>query len=130
MWQMSGLGPMMGKQKTLISGQANHFFRYADEKIPYAIERYQNESARLFGVMERTLTEREYLAFEYSIADIICFSWVAIYQWSGVSIDPFPKLNTWLHKIAQRPAVIKGMQVPSKNQLLENDFRIEETKDK
>ncbi len=105
MFQMGGVGPMMG--------QANVFFRYAPEKIQYAIDRYQRESRRLFEVMERQLEVSTYIAGEeYSIADIALHSWVAGYEWSGVSIDGLPGLRRWLDLIGARPAVIKGRAVP------------------
>ena len=104
MFQMGGVGPMMG--------QANVFYRYFPEKIPAAIERYQNESARLFGVLDRQLAEYEYLAGDYSIADIANFCWVRIYDWSGVDISPFKHLQRWLDTINARPAVVAGLNVP------------------
>jgi len=105
MFQMGGVGPMMG--------QANVFFRYAPEKIPYAIERYQRESRRLFEVLERQLKDGKYIANdEYSIADIALHSWVAGYEWSGVSIEGLPGLKRWLDLVGARPAVIKGRAVP------------------
>jgi GSH-dependent disulfide-bond oxidoreductase len=105
MFQMGGVGPMMG--------QANVFFRYAPEKIPYAIDRYQREVRRLFEVMERQLAGSEYIAGgEYSIADISLWSWVAGYEWSGVNIDGLPHLTRWLNLVGARPAVIKGRAVP------------------
>ena len=105
MFQMGGVGPMMG--------QANVFFRYAPEKIPYAIDRYQRESRRLFEVLERELKDHPYIANdEYSIADIALHSWVAGYEWSGVSIDGLPGLKRWLDLVGARPAVIKGRAVP------------------
>jgi GSH-dependent disulfide-bond oxidoreductase len=105
MFQMAGVGPMMG--------QANVFFRYAPEKIPYAIERYQREVRRLFEVMERQLASNEYIAgSEYSIADIALWSWVAGYGWSGVSVDGLPQLKRWMDLVGARPAVQKGRDIP------------------
>jgi len=110
MFQMGGVGPMMG--------QANVFFRYAPEKIPYAIERYQRESRRLFEVLERRLSESEYLAGdEYSIADIANWSWVHTYAWSGVSVEGLPSVERWLAAIAARPAVAKGRTVPMRSKV-------------
>ncbi len=103
-WQTSGLGPMMG--------QANVFYRYAEEKIPYAIERYQREVRRLFEVMDQRLAEVEYLAGEYSIADMACFPWVASHEWSGVSVEGLDNLSRWTKILADRPAVKRGMDVP------------------
>ena len=105
MFQMGGVGPMMG--------QANVFFRYAPEKIPYAIERYQREARRLFEVLERQLKDNLYIAGnEYSIADIALWCWVAGYEWSGVSIEGLPGLKRWLDLVGTRPAVLKGRAVP------------------
>ena len=105
MFQMGGVGPMMG--------QANVFFRYAPEKIPYAIERYQREARRLFEVLERQLKTSTYIAGEeYSIADIALWSWVAGYEWSGVSIEGLPGLKRWLDLVGSRPAVQRGRAVP------------------
>jgi GST-like protein len=104
MFQMGGVGPMMG--------QANVFFRYAPQKIPYAIERYQRESRRLFEVMERQLAGSTYIAGEYSIADIALYCWVAGYEWSGVNIDGLTSLKRWMELVGGRPAVQKGRAVP------------------
>jgi GSH-dependent disulfide-bond oxidoreductase len=105
MFQMGGVGPMMG--------QANVFFRYAPEKIPYAIERYQREVRRLFEVMERQLANNEYIAGpEYSIADIALWSWIAGYGWSGVSVDGLPHMTRWMDLIGARPAAQRGRNIP------------------
>lgn len=104
MFQMGGLGPMQG--------QANVFYRYAEEKIPYAIQRYQNETARLYGVLETQLRDKEFLAGEYSIADMAAFPWVDTHNWAGVDITPFPNLQNWLKRLWERPAVKRGMDVP------------------
>ena len=109
MFQMGGIGPMMG--------QANVFFRYAPEKIPYAIERYQRECRRLFEVLEGQLSKQEYLAGDYSIADIANWSWVHTYKWSGVSIEGLPNLQRWMGVIRARPAVEKGRAVPERLEL-------------
>ncbi|MCA9695073.1 MAG: glutathione S-transferase N-terminal domain-containing protein [Nannocystaceae bacterium] len=106
MFQMGGIGPMMG--------QANVFYRYAPEKIPFAIERYQRESRRLFEVLDRQLEGNEYLAGDYSIADIANWSWVKIYEWSGLSVDGLEHLQRWLTQIGERPAVIRGADVPAR----------------
>lgn len=108
MFQMSGIGPMMG--------QANVFNRYFPEKIPAAIARYQNESRRLFEVLDHRLSESEWLADDYSIADIANWCWVRIYDWSGVSIENLPHLKRWLDQIAERPAAQKGLNVPPKEE--------------
>ena len=104
MFQMGGIGPMMG--------QANVFYRYAPEKIPYAIDRYQREVRRLFEVLNVRLGEVEYLAGDYSIADIANWSWVRGHKWSGVEIDGLDHLRRWLDSIALRPAVKRGVDVP------------------
>ena len=104
MFQMGGIGPMMG--------QANVFFRYFPEKIPAVIERYQNESRRLFEVLDTRLGESEWLADEYSIADIANFSWVRTYKWSGVKIDGLTHLRRWMDAMSARPACQKGVKVP------------------
>ena len=105
MFQMSAIGPMMG--------QANVFYRYAPEKIPYAIERYQREVRRLFEVMERQLSSNEYIAgAEYSIADIACWTWVAVYGWAGVSEEGLPQLRRWIDLVGARPAVQRGRNIP------------------
>lgn len=109
MFQMGGVGPMMG--------QANVFFRYFPEKIQPAIDRYQKEGRRLFEVMDSQLEHHRYLAGdEYTIADIATWPWVRIYEWSGINIDGLEHLQRWLAEIAQRPAVIKGITVPPPSQ--------------
>ncbi len=105
MFQMGGIGPMMG--------QANVFFRYFPEKLPSAIERYQNESRRLFEVLESRLSASPYLAGdEYTIADIANWCWVRSYEWSGVSIEGLPNLRRWIDELAARPACISGITKP------------------
>ena len=104
MFQMGGIGPMMG--------QANVFYRYAPERIPYAIERYQREVRRLFEVLDAQLKDHEFLAGDYSLADIANWSWVRGYKWSGVTLDGLEHLSRWLDAIAERPAVKRGVDVP------------------
>ncbi len=104
MFQMGGVGPMMG--------QANVFFRYAPEKIPYAIERYQREVRRLLEVLDGQLEDNEYLAGDYSLADIANWSWVRGHKWSGVEIDGLDHLARWLEAVGARPAVQRGVDVP------------------
>jgi len=107
MFQMGGVGPMMG--------QASVFVRYAPEKIPFAIQRYQRECRRLFEVLERRLSEADYLAGdEYSIADIATYPWVRGYKWGELDISGLPKLEAWMERISARPAVQKGLAVPVK----------------
>ena len=104
MFQMGGLGPMQG--------QANVFFRYMDEHIPTAIERYQNETRRLYGVLNGRLADNEYLAGEFSIADIANWSWTRIHNWAGVDINEFEHLQRWLNQLESRSALIRGAAVP------------------
>ncbi len=105
MFQMSGIGPMMGN--------ANVFYRYFPEKIPAAIDRFQNESRRLFEVLDTRLGESEWLADDYSIADIANWCWVRTYKWSGVSADGLPHLKRWRDAIRTRPAAQRGIAQPS-----------------
>jgi GST-like protein len=104
MFQMGGVGPMMG--------QANVFYRYAPERIPYAIERYQREVRRLLEVLDTQLAQNEFLAGDYSLADIANWAWVRGYKWSGVTLDGLEHLKRWLDAIGQRPAVKRGVDVP------------------
>ncbi len=113
MFQMGGVGPMFG--------QTHHFLRYAPEKIQPAIDRYQNESRRLFGVLDRRLGESEWLADDYSIADIANWCWVRTYKWSGVSIDGLDHLRRWLDAMRERPACQRGIEIPVKVPNLEKD---------
>ena len=106
MFQMGGIGPMMG--------QANVFYRYLPEKIPIAISRYQGEVLRLFGVLDGHLRDNEYLAGDYSIADIANWTWSRTYLWSGLEVDAFPNLQRWLTLIEKRPAVQRGVSIPSR----------------
>lgn len=105
MFQMGGIGPMMG--------QANVFYRYWPEKIQPAIDRYQHESRRLFEVLNGQLADHEYLAGDYSIADIANWCWVRTYPWSGVSVDGLDHLQRWIDAIQERPAVQCGVKVPT-----------------
>ncbi len=101
-WQMGGLGPM--------AGQNNHFSIYAPEKIPYAIDRYVKEVNRLYGVMNKRLADRQYLAGEYSIADMACYPWVVSWKRQGQNIEDFPHLKRWLETIKARPAVVRAYE--------------------
>ncbi len=105
MWQMGGLGPM--------HGQANVFNRYFPEKIPAVIKRYQDETKRLFTVMNTRLADHGFLAGDYSIADMACWPWVMQHDWAGVPIDDLPHLQRWLAEIGDRPAVKRGFDVPA-----------------
>jgi len=113
MFQMGGVGPMMG--------QANVFYRYFPEKLPAAIARYQNESRRLFEVLDGHLDGREWLADEFSIADIANWSWVRTHKWSGVSVEGLEHMQRWLDQMAQRPACQRGVEVPFKIPSLTGD---------
>jgi len=104
MFQMGGVGPMFG--------QAHHFRRFAPEKIPYAVDRYTNETKRLYGVLDRRLKDAEFLAGDYSIADIATYPWVARHEWQGVSLTEFPSVKRWFDALSARPAVARGMAVP------------------
>ena len=99
-WQMAGLGPM--------AGQNHHFVRYAPERIPYAIERYVNETNRLYGVLNKRLADRAFIAGDYSIADIAAYPWVVPYQAQGQKLDDFPHLQRWFHAIHERPATVRA----------------------
>ena len=104
MFQMGGVGPMFG--------QAHHFIR-AKEAVPYAIERYKNEARRLYGVMEKRLSAHEYLAGEYSVADIATYPWVGRHEMHQVDLADFPQVKRWFDAVSARPAVQRGMKVPA-----------------
>ena len=104
MFQMGGVGPMFG--------QAHHFMRAKKDEIPYATERYGNEAKRLYGVLNKRLTQAAYLADEYSIADIATYPWVARHEWHRVDLAAFPAVKRWYDTIGARPAVVRGMAVP------------------
>ena len=101
-WQVGGLGPM--------AGQNHHFSQYAPEKISYAIERYVNETNRLYGVLDKQLAQKEYIAGAYSIADMACYPWIVPHTKQGQNLDDFPNLKRWFNTIASRPAVIKAYE--------------------
>ena len=113
MFQMGGIGPMMG--------QANVFSRYFPEKIQPAIDRYQNESRRLFEVLDTQLSKNEWLAGEYSIADIANWCWVRTHNWSGVSLEGLDHLEKWKNKMYDQPGMLKGTKVPVDISSLLND---------
>ncbi len=104
MFQMGGVGPMQG--------QAHVFFRYAPEKLPYAIDRYQREVRRLYEVLDTCLADREFLAGEYSIADIATWPWVRIHKWAGVEIADLANVSRWCATLEERPACAKGITIP------------------
>ncbi|MBJ6120934.1 glutathione binding-like protein [Sphingomonas mollis] len=111
MWQMGGLGPMLG--------QNHHFNRYAPEKIPYAIDRYVNETSRLYGVLNRQLEGRDFIAGDYSIADMACYPWIVPHEAQGQKLEDFPHLHRWFDRIASRPATVtayaKGKEISERN---------------
>lgn len=101
-WQMGGLGPM--------AGQNHHFVQYAPEKLPYAIDRYVRETNRLYGVIDRRLQEHEYLAGDYSIADMACYPWIVPYERQQQQLEDFPNLKRWFESIRSRQAVIRAYE--------------------
>lgn len=101
-WQMGGLGPM--------AGQNHHFVQYAPEKIPYAIERYVNETRRLYSVLNKQLAEREFITGEYSIADMACYPWIVPHEGQRQNLEDFPGLKRWFEAIEARPAVQRAYQ--------------------
>ena len=105
MFQMGGVGPMFG--------QTHHFLRAAPEPVPYAIERYKKETRRLYGVLNARLAKNEHLAGDYSVADIATYPWVARFEWHQVDLSDFPNVKRWFDMISARPAVQRGMKVPS-----------------
>lgn len=110
MWQMSGLGPMMG--------QLNVFKRYFPEHLPAAIDRYERETYRLFGVLDGQLAHHPYVAGpDYSIADMACWPWVRAYEWPGLTLDGHPRLQEWVARIGERPAVQRAILVPPRPDL-------------
>ncbi len=106
MWQMGGLGPMLG--------QAHHFVKYNKGKAPYAEERYLKEAHRLYGVLDRRLAGREFVADDYSIADIAIWPWISRYEWQTIDMGQYPNVKRWYTAIAKRPAVQRGYEVPKK----------------
>lgn len=101
-WQMGGLGPM--------AGQNHHFVHYAPEKIPYAIDRYVRETARLYGVLDKRLADRDYIAGEYSIADMACYPWVVPHEAQRQNLADFPNLKRWFERVAARPATVRAYE--------------------
>jgi GSH-dependent disulfide-bond oxidoreductase len=104
MWQMGGPGPMLG--------QVHHFVKYNKGKAPYAEERYLKEAHRLYGVLDKQLANREYVADGYSIADIAIWPWISRFEWQTIDLNQYPNVKRWYVAIANRPAVQKGYQVP------------------
>ena len=110
MWQMGGVGPMLG--------QHLHFSHYQPDASEYAKERYADEARRLYGVLDQRLAEHEYVADEYSIADIAIWPWIARFPWQRIGIDDYPHVRRWYESIANRPAVQRGWRVPENDQLI------------
>ncbi len=108
MWQMGGLGPM--------AGQAHHFLRFNKGKAPYAEERYGKETRRLYRVLNERLEGRDFITGEYSIADMASWPWISRFEWQEIDINEFPALKAWYVRIAERPAVVKGYDVPKPTQ--------------
>ena len=106
MWQMGGVGPMIG--------QVHHFLRNAKGKAPYAEERYSKEAHRLYGVLDKRLSEAEYMAGAYSIADMATWPWISRFEWHQVDIAKYANVLRWYKAIAARPAVLKGYHIPVK----------------
>ncbi len=106
MWQMGGVGPMLG--------QVHHFVHFNPGRAPYAQDRYTREAQRLYGVLDRRLAQHEYLAGEYSIADIATWPWISRFEWQRIDLDAFENVRRWYTAIARRPAVQRGYHVPAK----------------
>ncbi len=104
MWQMGGLGPMLG--------QVHHFVKYNAGKAPYAEERFSNEAKRLYGVLDRQLALAPFVAGEYSIADMSIWPWISRFEWQGIDLNTYPNVKRWYVEIASRPAVQRGYHVP------------------
>jgi GST-like protein len=103
MWQMDGLGPMLG--------QNHHFSRFAPERIPYATERYVNETKRLYGVLDKQLIGQDYVTGEYSIADMAIFPWLLRYEWQGIDLADYPEISRYIERMQARPAVQKALAI-------------------
>ena len=103
MWQMGGLGPMLG--------QNHHFSRFAPERIPYATERYVNETKRLYGVLDKQLVGQDYVTGEYSIADMAIFPWLLHYEWQGIDLADYPEISRYIERMQARPAVQKALAI-------------------
>ena len=104
MWQMGGPGPMLG--------QVHHFLKFNPGKAPYAEQRYSNEGRRLYGVLDRRLEGRDFIVDDYSIADMAVWPWISRFEWQQIDMNEFPNVRDWYVRIAERPAVQRGYQVP------------------
>jgi GST-like protein len=105
MWQMGGFGPMLG--------QAHHFLKFNTGKSEYAEKRYGDEAQRLYGVLDRQLADKDFVAGEYSIADMAIWPWAARFEWQNIDLNAFPHVRAWYVRLAERPAVQKGYSVPT-----------------
>lgn len=101
-WQMGGLGPM--------AGQNHHFRTYAPERIPYATDRYVNETSRLYAVLDNRLADREFIACDYSVADMACYPWIVPYERQGQKMEDYPNLGRWFQRVRARPAVVRAYE--------------------
>ena len=119
-WQVGGLGPM--------AGQAHHFLKYAPQKVEYAMHRFRSETARLYGVMDKQLGRQEYLAGDYSIADIAAWPWVVRHDWQEQNLDDFPNVKRWFATVGARPAVQKGANAGADLQAAAATMTIEDKK--
>jgi GSH-dependent disulfide-bond oxidoreductase len=106
MWQMGGLGPMLG--------QVHHFVHFNPGKADYAEERFSTEAKRLYSVLDKRLEGRDYIVDEYSIADMACWPWISRYEWQKIDLNDYPNVRAWYQRLAARPAVQKGYHVPKK----------------
>ncbi|MEM8973687.1 MAG: glutathione binding-like protein [Pseudomonadota bacterium] len=125
MFQMSGVGPMQG--------QALVFIRNVPEKMPYVIDRYVNETKRLYRVLDRRLATEEYLAGEYSIADIATWPWVYCAEWTGIDLQETPNLSRWFEALSSRPAIRQGLNVPERldlNEIMKNEDKTKDVENK
>lgn len=111
MWQMGGFGPILG--------QAHHYIKFNPDLSPPASERFGKETARLYGILDRRLADAQFLAGDYSIADIATFPWAARFEWHAIDLKQFPNVLRWYREIAARPAVQKGFNVPKENKIPE-----------
>lgn len=103
MWQMGGFGPLLG--------QNHHFNKFASEQVPYAIERFNKEAKRLYGVLENQLIGQQFVAGEYSIADIAIYPWIRRYEWQNINLDEYPNVKAYMERIDARPAVQKALAI-------------------
>ena len=113
MFQIAGVGPMQG--------QANVFYRYTPKKIKYAIDRYQNETNRLYAVLDKQLSDQEYISGDYSIADIAHWPWINAHDWAGIDLDKYKNLKRWYKTVGKRPAVNKGKNIPPSSRKKDSD---------